>query len=49
MRLFVLASGNAHKKEEYERLNQNARVEVFESFEAEENEKNDTESARIKL
>ena len=49
MRLFVLASGNAHKKEEYERLIQNAKVEVFESFKAEENGINYTENARIKL
>ena len=49
MRLFVLASRNAHKKEEYERLIQNAKVEVFESFKAEENGINYTENARIKL
>lgn len=49
MRKYVLASGNTHKKEEYEQLIKDGKVEIMPSFTAEENGYTYMDNARLKL
>lgn len=49
MRTFVLASGNMHKKQEYDNLIKGVNIEIYPSFSAIENGLSYKENARIKL